>query len=183
MASARMKWTAGCLVALGALLLALGLTVGQDFYDLWRARLFERPVPVAYAGTSLDNLRSQHTALMLYHDSEGHFPFAAGWMDAIEGRLQTHDLKPGEGAKKLKYPAFVETPGAYGYAMNVAASGKFRDDVPEPDATILVFETRDKRRNAHGDPQEMAGNPAGAPDAPQGITVTGRKVTLRQAGR
>lgn len=167
-----MKWSVGCFTLSGVLLLVLGMTVFRDFLDVWRAGFFEEVEPVEYRGASLDNLKAQHTALMLYHDSEGQLPLAAGWMDAIENRLQTRDLKPGEGAKKLVAPSYAGQLGKYGYAMNDACSGKYKDDVASPDTTPLVFESTDAARNAHGDPKNL-GRPQG-----QAISLGGQVLQL-----
>lgn len=167
-----MKWTIGCFTLTGVVLLLLGMTVFRDFLNLWRAGFLDKPDPVAYRGASLDNLRAQRTALMLYHDSEGQLPLAAGWMDAIGNRLQTRDLKPGEGAKKLIAPDFAGQPGKYGYAMNGACSGKYKDDVASPETTPLVFESTSADRNAHGDPKTL-GKPQG-----QAISLGGQALKL-----
>lgn len=120
---------------------------GPAAIDLYRAGFFSGQQKHAYQGDTLDNLRALHTALMLYHDSEGQFPIAEGWMDAVEPRLRTADLEPDEAAKKLVRPGVQD---GQGYAMNDAASGKYKDDV-EPKVP-LVFESRATGRNAHGDP-------------------------------
>ncbi len=128
----------------------VGYRFGPDLLAAQRAGFFERPVPKEYQGTSMDNLRALRTALMLYHTSEERFPEATGWMDAIEPLLNTADLKPGEAVKKLHRPDLA--PGDYGYALNSACGGKFKDDIDGKDKAILVFESKDPKRNAHGDP-------------------------------
>ena len=165
-------------VVIGALtLIFIGLggvayLVGPEAASAWRAGFFQREARHEYVGTSLDNLKRLHTAMLLYHDSEGQFPNAAGWMDAIENRLQTNDLKPGEGEKKLRNPALPENPEVYGYAMNSLASGKFKDDLPDPAKTILLFDSQNTARNASGDPLKDAPNPA-RPGGNLAITIDG----------
>lgn len=89
---------------------------------------------------------------MLYHTSEERFPEATGWMDAIEPLLNTADLKQGEAVKKLHRPDLGA--GDYGYALNSACGGKYKDDVEGKDRAILVFESKDPKRNASGDPSK-----------------------------
>jgi len=140
------------------ILLVLGLIVGfflyrigQDVWSLQRAGFFEQIEKQEYQASRLDNLKALHTALTLYHDSEGQYPSAAGWMDAIEPSLNTADLKDGESKKKMIRPDLAAQPGAYGYGISSAAAGKFKDDVPEKGSAILVFESKATTRNATGE--------------------------------
>jgi hypothetical protein len=119
---------------------------------LWRAGFFEsKPPPHAYAGDSKDNLRMMRTALLGYEESEGLFPEAGGWMDAIQNRLKTDDLKKGEGAKKLIRPDLLDQSGKFGYAINDKVGGQYHGDIKDP-KTPLIFESTPTDRNAHGDP-------------------------------
>lgn len=107
-----------------------------------------------YEGTNRDNLNAIRLALVLYHENEDRFPDASGWMDAIEKQIKTNDLTPEEAAKKLHNPN-VKSPGpdAYGYAINDAVAGKYRGDIKDQ-KTVMVYETDDLARNAHGDPKK-----------------------------
>ncbi len=98
-----------------------------------------------YEGTSGDNLRAIHTALMLYHDNEDKFPEANGWMDAIEKQLKTNDLTVEEAAKKLQNPAT----GTFGYSINEAIAGKYKGDLKDP-KVLIVYESRSGKKNDHG---------------------------------
>ena len=138
---------------------AVAYLVGPEAVTAYRTGFFSGDKKVSYSGNRADNLRRLYTAMMLYHESEGQFPVSSGWMDAIENRLQTNDLKSGEGSKKLKNPAFGDGPGVYGYAMNDEASAKYKDDLPEKDASVLLFESSDTKRNAHGKPSALAPSP------------------------
>lgn len=122
----------------------------KGFFD----QMFRGDDTKKYAGTSMDNLKYMRTALMGYEDSEGQFPVAGGWMDAIQNRLNTDDLKKGEALKKLVYPANAGQDGKYGYAFNDALSGKYKGDIKDPN-TPMVFESVVTDRNAHGDPVKM----------------------------
>jgi len=127
---------------------------GQDLQNFWRngaigALLFPPPKRKYTAGNET-NLKALQTALMLYHESEGQFPQAAGWMDAIEPRIRTFDMELSEAKKKLVRPDLAGKEGEFGYALNDAASGKYKDDVGGK--AILVFESKATARNAHGDP-------------------------------
>ncbi len=124
---------------------------GRAVKDLWnngslKALVF-KPQQQNYIANNTSNLKAMHTALMLYHESEGQFPNAEGWMTAIENRLQSNDLKDGEGAQKLKNPASPQ----YGYGFNIKASAKFKEDLKDS-AMILVFESESTKKNAFGDP-------------------------------
>lgn len=138
------------LLAIVAGLAYVGYRFGPDILAAQRAGFFEKNVPKEYVGTSMDNLRALRTALLLYHTSEERFPDASGWMDAIEPLLNTADLKAGEAAKKLHRPGLAET--EFGYGMNDACDGKYKDDVAGKDSAILVFESKSTSRNTHGDP-------------------------------
>jgi hypothetical protein len=110
-----------------------------------------------YAGSQSENLRAIQTALLLYHDSNDQFPQADGWMDAILPYLQTNDLKAGEAHKKLLNPS-VSDLGEHesGYALNDAIAGKYKDDIKTGSKTILVFESKDHKWNAHGSPETLS---------------------------
>ncbi|AIE83380.1 hypothetical protein [Fimbriimonas ginsengisoli] len=142
----------GLLLVVGALLAFTG--PGHDIQNMWRngaigAILFPEKQRT-YTATNEQNLRAIHTALMLYHDSEGQFPQASGWMDAIEPRIRTSDMDASEAKKKLIRPDLAGKPGEFGYEMNDAASGKYKDDAGAK--TPLIFESKPTSRNAHGDP-------------------------------
>ncbi len=168
------KKRAGCII--GGVLLAVvawvGFILGPEAVNAYQAGFFEQQKKQSYEGDSLDNLRRLHVAMMLYHESEGQFPMTAGWMDAIENRLQTNDLKPGEGVKKLHNPNLAPAPDVYGYAMNVAAGGQYREDIAGGDATVLLFESKPTARNAAGDPANDASDPP-SPGGNLAVTIGG----------
>lgn len=138
----------------------LAYLAGPEALAAYRSGILSETKQTEYHGTSIENLRRLHTAMMLYHDSEGQFPAASGWMDAIANRLQTADLKPGEGEQKLRNPALGSTdPNVYGYAMNEAASAQFKDDVEGGKDAVLLFDSQETERNASGDPLKDAPNP------------------------
>lgn len=111
-----------------------------------------------YNGNTTRNLRAIWTAVMLYHESEGTFPPAKDWMDAIKQHMRTSDMPAEEAAKKLVDPAFEGQPGKYGFALNDAVAGKYKGDIKDP-KTPVIFESSDASRSAHGDPEKMAPNP------------------------
>ena len=157
-AAKKKKVKRGCAVAfilvLGFLLvwygpLALGLYRQGFFDDMLHPQEQKR-----YEGTSIDNLKAMHTALLGFEDSEGQFPEGAKWMDAISNRLQTNDLKPGEGLRKLVHPRNAGQPAKYGYAYNDAVAGKYHGDIKDP-KTIVVFESEGTEKNLHGDPAKL----------------------------
>jgi hypothetical protein len=160
---------AGC--GLSAILLILGGWImfteqGRAVFELASDKRIRDAVTDAltetekrkYNATTEANLKAIHTALMMYHDSEGQFPLAESWMDAIEGRLVTSDMEGSEAQKKLISPSLAGQPGQFGYALNDRASGKYKDDL-DPKMP-LVFDASDTKKNAHGDPRTLAPKPA-----------------------
>lgn len=147
-----------------------GIRFGPDLITLYRVGAFEREKKHDYQGDVEANLKALHTALMLYHDSEGQFPVGSGWMDAIANRLNTADLKEGEAAKKLRDPRTPE--GQFGFALSAAASGKYKDDVPGKGDAILVFTCEDGAKNLALDPADVAAKPRNR--AMLAVTVDGK---------
>ena len=108
---------------------------------------------------------------MLYHESEGQFPQAAEWMDAIANRITTTDMKPGEGEKKLHDPAYSGA-DQFGYALNAEASGKYKGDIKDKSA-ILIYESKTTIKNASGDPKKDERAPGA-----KAVTLDGKIVSL-----
>ena len=125
----------------------------------------------AYQGDIKDRLKAMHTAADLFHASEDAYPKADKWMDDLLIRLQTQNLKKGEAERKLKRPDVEANPDQYGFAFNAAAVGKYRGDIKDP-KTILIYESKDTKKNAVGDPK-ADGKPGG-----EGITISGEIVKL-----
>lgn len=123
-----------------------------------------------YNATSIENLQALRTAMLLYHDNEGQFPHANGWMDALQPLLKTNDLTMEESLKKLRNPSIPDSkPDEFGYAMNRAVSEQFKGDLK--DSIILIYESfADRKRNSAGDPTSASGK--------IGIAVDGNVVTL-----
>lgn len=146
----------GCLGLVVLLVCFLSFTgPGKDFVNLWRngtipALLTSQPKRT-YTATNEANLKSLYTAIMLYHDSEGQFPDGAAWMEAIKNRIKAEDMEAKEADKKLVRPDLAGKPDQFGYALNDAAAKKYKDDVPK--GTILLYESKQTARNAHGDPK------------------------------
>lgn len=144
----------GCAI-LGAIFLGLILFYGPAACDFIKAGFLERPPDKhAYSATSEENLKAIYQAMEIYHESEGQYPDADAWMDAIQNRIKTNDLKRGEEQKKLIRPDLLGQDGKFGYAMNSAASGKYKDDIPDPSTTPLIYESKETGKNANGDPKE-----------------------------
>lgn len=148
----------GCWISLAVLATVLagaGLFYGPTLLSAFRTygwSLFLPPEKHAYNATSEQNLKALYQAMILHHDSEGQFPAAEKWMDDIESRLRTNDLQKEEEKKKLVRPDLAGQTGKFGYAMNDAAGGKYKDDVGDPSKTPLIYESKQDSRNAHGDP-------------------------------
>lgn len=146
----------GCLGIFVVLAILIGITPpGKAIQDLWRNGAIQAfvfpPAKTKYRAGHEANLKAMHTALMLYHDSEGQFPAANGWMDAIQPRIATSDLAQGEAQKKLVRPDLADKANEFGYALNAKAAGKYKDDVGDG-KTILLYESKQTGRNASGDP-------------------------------
>jgi hypothetical protein len=168
------------LVGLGALvaLAVIGLfttSFGKGLRDLWGSGAIQasvlKPERRTYDDKSSDeNLKALSTAIKLYHESEGAYPDSDKWMDEIAPRLILNDLPKKEADKKLVRPDLAGQSDQYGYAMNDAASKKYRDDLPK--GTILLFESSSTVRNAHGDPKKD-GKAGG-----RSVTIEGNLVNL-----
>ena len=162
---------------LGVVVLGVGIWIGPTVMDFVGAGFFEKVEKRKYSASTMSNLKAIYTAMSLYHESEERFPAANGWMDAIEGRLQAGDMDKSESAKKLISPEFASQPGKFGYAMNEAASEKYKDDVAEPSKTPLVFDSSDSGRNAHGEPEKLYPNPP-RDGQNHGVSIDGTALTL-----
>lgn len=124
-----------------------------------------------FKGNVAERLKAMKTAADLYHQSEDAFPKAETWTDDLLARLQTQNLKPGEAEKKLKRPDLETSADQYGFAINKAVAGKYKGDIKDP-KTILIFESKETKKNASGDPK-TDGKEGG-----QGITISGEVVKL-----
>ena len=117
------------------------------------------------------NLKALYTGMMLQHDSDGQFPKSDQWMDKIIIRVRTETLKKGAEKEKFVDPAAGEQPGAYGFAMNDAASEKYKEEIKDKKMPI-IFQSTDTSWNAHGDPAKI-GRKGGI-----GIALDGSQVKL-----
>lgn len=124
-----------------------------------------------FKGDVAARLTVMYTAADLYHQSEDAFPKAETWTDDLLARLQTQNLKPGEAEKKLKRPDLEASADKYGFAINKAVAGKYKGDIKDPQ-TILIFESKDTKKNAAGDPK------SDGKEGGQGVTITGKVVKL-----
>lgn len=163
----------GCVGVSIGIILALAFFVPRlvtTYKGAKKLGLFEEQQMREYAGTSKENLKAIYTAMSLYHDSEGGYPPSDVWMDRIEIYLKTADLSSEEAEKKLKNPLVTaENPQGFGYAMNDQYSNGFKladgassDDpsaIADPDRAILIFDSSDLTKNAHGNPVQLAPEP------------------------
>jgi hypothetical protein len=178
---ARKKVLWGCLIAFVVVFGGATIFYGPVIKDLMSNGFLQSALSGKkmreYSGTSMENLKALHTAMMLYHDSEGQFPDSSGWMDAIADRIKAGDMTQEEANKKLHDPTLGEKPGIFGYAMNDAASKKYKDDVKDPAKTPLLYTGKGTGRNAHGDPAKDAANPP-RPGGNLGVSVEGNALKL-----
>ncbi|CAN5513633.1 hypothetical protein BH11ARM1_BH11ARM1_02120 [soil metagenome] len=132
---------------------------GQAVKDIWgngiiQAQLTGKEMEEYHASTE-GNLKAIYNAMKLYQDSEGQFPLADGWVDAIQNRILVNNMTGEEAHKKLVSPA--AKPEEYGYAMNDKASGKYIGDL-DPKMP-LIFDSMNLAKNAHGLPENLAPKP------------------------
>ena len=181
MASRAKKVGAGLLivVALGAG--GLFLTApGQAIRDIWGTGALQaamsEPEMRAYHASTESNFKAIYTAMKIYEESEGAFPPADRWMDAIKGRMVVSDMTEEEAAKKLVSPSCVGKAGEFGYAMNEAASGKYSGDL---DAKMpLIFDSSDTKRNASGSPEKLLPSPPRA-GKNMAVSVDGKLIDIK----
>ncbi len=160
------RWRLGIYSVLGGMLVALIYwIVVPVLHILFGLGVFDAQEMRKYQGSNEDNLRALYTAMTKYNESEGQFPDSGRWMDLLKPRIRTNDMVESEAEKKFVFPAFIGQAGKYGYAMNDAAGGKFKGDLP-PKA-LLIFNSSDTKWNAHGDPRKLE------PKHGEGITVDG----------
>lgn len=151
------------LIALGALavpFVRLGLAAN-------RAGLLSTAEPEKYSASRAGNLKAIATALQLSYESDGQFPEASKWMDTLFTRMKTDNLSEEQAKEKLQRPGVAS--GAFGYAMNTAASGKLKRELPP--GTVIIFESVPTGWNASG-PLDKALKGA------WGVTLDGETVEL-----
>ena len=168
----------------GCMGICIGILLAVLFFLLpvWKVAkksgLLDEKVMREYKGNSMQNLKEQHTALMLYQNSEGMLPNADGWMDAIWPYMKAGDMSQEEAEKKLRNPAVTaENPLGFGYAFNEKLSGGYSDDIENPESTPLTFDSSDINRNAKGNPLQLAPSPE-RPGGNQAITLEGNVQSL-----
>jgi hypothetical protein len=166
----------GCAIVLVALFLLFGKTVRDLYKHGFLDAYFAQDQTRKYDASSENNLTMLYKAMMLYHESEGQFPKSNGWMDAVKSFGAASDLAKGESEKKFVTPSLAGKPGQFGYAMNDVASGKYKGDIKDP-KTILIFDSSDTSRNAHGDPKKLLPSPPRT-GGNLGIAVDGTIVKL-----
>lgn len=151
-------------VVLGAGIAYAGIRFGPAIADLWSAGIIQgaafEPPKRNYEGSSMDNLKALHMAVSLYHESEGQYPYASGWMDAAKDRVKAADMTTEQAMKKFVNPLLEPASSTvFGYAMNDACSAKYKGDISSPELVPLLFDSSDTTWNAHGDPAKLAPNP------------------------
>lgn len=169
-------------IGIGALLLVIvglivlfGTSFGKGLRDVTKTGVLQDVVKRHENGTfvssgSAENLKALGTGLKQYESSEGQYPDADRWMDQLLPRVTLNNLPKKEARKKFIRPDLSGGDGAYGFAMNDAAAGKYHGDLPK--GTVLVFESNATGWNAHGDPKKD-GRAGGS-----GLTVEGTVVPL-----
>lgn len=107
----------------------------------------------------LDNLKQLGAAFALYLDANGAYPPADKWMDEITLYLRAGDLPKEEQEKKLRCPDLPYHPDTYGYALFRSLSGKWADEIPEPEKQVVVFDSSNLSRNANDDLESLPNPP------------------------
>ena len=171
-----------CLIGcglIGAVSLVFLFPIWQVAIDAWEAGFFEKVEQGEYNGTSMENMKALYQATMLYYESEGAMPHAAGWMDAAKTYVKTADLLEREEMKKFVNPNVPAGPGVFGYAMNSELSEAYLDELEDPARTPMIFDSADTSWNAHGLPSEIAPDPE-LPGGNRAVTVEGNVTELRK---
>jgi hypothetical protein len=147
----------GCLITAAIVLVLLTIIAtlfGRTLVTLVRegfvTDLIFKPEKRAWEPSREANLRAIYNGMKLHHDSEGSFPAADSWVDAVAIRIRTGDMTQEEAEKKLVRPDLA-APNQYGYAINQAVTGKYMEDLPA--GTVLLFESKSTQKNASGDPK------------------------------
>ena len=165
------------LAVFGVLVIVKGVPLLDVFLDFKREGFLDKQEMRTYDGTSIDNMRALHGAVMLYYADEGAMPPASGWMDAAEKYVHTADLLEGEALKKFVNPNLAPGPDVFGYAMNSQLSQIYIEELEDPGNTVMIFDSADTSWNAHGLPSDMAPSPE-LPGGNRAITVEGAVVRL-----
>ncbi len=133
------KWVRiGCGFVL-FVLFGLIIWVGPVVRDLVKNGFLDRVDREEYTADRVGNLKALRTALMLYHESEGIFPEANGWVDAIKPRIASNGMSEAEALRKFDNPA-TAAKGQIEYALSPAVAGKFEGDLTSK-AVPLVTES------------------------------------------
>lgn len=140
------------LIVLALLCFGIVLWLGPLVRDIFKSGILDKNEVRTYDGNNAENLKMMYAAILAYHNSEDHFPDASGWMDAIQNRIKTADLSEGDAKKKMIRPDLRDKPGQFGYAMNDAASKKYKGDIKDQKIPLL-FISLSTARNAHGNPR------------------------------
>lgn len=153
----------------GLLVLGLAIWLGPTVSAAVRAGFLDKAEDrVIEEGQTLSSLKTIHQAIIMYSESEGVLPDAAGWMDAAYTRLKTADLPESEAKKQLKAGKGLAE-DEYGFAMNDALSGKDPFEAGLQD-DFLIFESSSLEWNAKGSP---TGPEASEKEGAVGITLEG----------
>jgi hypothetical protein len=172
----RRPWVLGICGVIAGTLVAYILFFGATIWPLLKHfGIFDRKEMEIYNASNEKNLQALRTALMEYHESEGQFPDASHWMDAIKSRVKVDDMEASEVAKKYVNPLYPPSSNVFGYALNDAASKKYKGDLKS--GTVLLFDSSDTSWDAHGDPRKLKPATA-AKGGDEGITVDGKIVKL-----
>jgi hypothetical protein len=133
------KWVRiGCGLVL-FVFFGLVIWVGPVVRDLIKNGFLDRVDREEYTADRVGNLKALRTALMLYHESEGIFPEANGWVEAIKPRIASNGMSEAEALRKFDNPV-TTTKGQIEYALNPAVAGKFEGDLSSK-AIPLVSES------------------------------------------
>ena len=133
------KWVRiGCGLVL-FVFFGLVIWVGPVVRDLVKNGFLDRVDREEYTADRVGNLKALRTALMLYHESEGIFPEANGWVEAIKPRIASNGMSEAEALRKFDNPV-TSANGQIEYALNPAVAGKFEGDLPSK-AVPLVTES------------------------------------------
>ena len=144
------KWVRLVLAGVALIFTGLAIWIGPVLVSAKKAGLLDSTEAEKYQPSREANLKAIATALNLVHDSDGVYPPAENWMDTIGNRLQRNGMTNADAQLKLVRPGLDPAKKQFGYAYNKGLAGKYRGDVADKQA-LLVVESRTLTRNYASD--------------------------------
>lgn len=127
-------------------------------------------------GTCSSNLfRLSHAMLEYSEDYDSHLPPASRWMDAVVETALPWQAQEVEGCFRCDV---IRQGKGFGYAMLDSMSSRHLGEVQDPINELVLVESRDLRRNAHGG-MELLPSPARHFRGNNATTLYGKRKFLK----